>query len=441
MMDVLRFRSVSGVRAVVFVVVLALLLSIPATAAEAERLTFRRALELALARSPGMGIAVADQVRARQGYEEARNTYIPQLVVGSGAAKSWGFPLSIEGSAPSIFQVNSQSFLINPAQREFVRAARTDWLASKLSVDDQRQLTIVDTAVTFMQLDNALSKLKVLEEEGAQAQRAEQITRDRVQEGIDSKLDLTKASLNAARVRVRLTDAQANVDLLRQHMAQLTGLNADGLQIEGESFPRMPQINPQDDAVGKAVANSPVVKAAEEKARAREQRARGEHKQLYPAVDFVGQYGLFSKYNNYDEFFRKFQRNNATVGVSVRFPFMNYSQKAHAEAADAEALRARREADAAKNQISADTLKLQRAVQQLAAARDVAQLEYEVALAGVDAVQAKIEAGNGTIRDQENARMEVNDRYAALVDAGVELDKARLQLMRATGELEKWAMP
>ena len=34
-----------------------------------------------------------------------------------------------------------------------------------------------------------------------------------------------------------------------------------------------------------------------------------------PRADLVSQYGLFARFNNYDEFFRKFQRNNGQIGV------------------------------------------------------------------------------------------------------------------------------
>ena len=84
-------------------------------------------MELALTHSTTTAAANADEQRVIASYREARNQYIPQLVVGSGLGKSWGFPLSLEGSAPSILNVNSQSTIFNPATRDFVRAAKTDW--------------------------------------------------------------------------------------------------------------------------------------------------------------------------------------------------------------------------------------------------------------------------------------------------------------------------
>ena len=66
---------------------------------------------------------------------EARDPFTPRIVVGSGLAYTSGFPMSIEGSAPSVLNVNAQSFLFNPAQRQFVKAARIDWSASTLEGD------------------------------------------------------------------------------------------------------------------------------------------------------------------------------------------------------------------------------------------------------------------------------------------------------------------
>src|SRR5260370_12670494 len=91
----------------------------------AESLPFRRAVELALSHSGTMAIATAEQLRAHAGYMEARSAYIPQVIVGSGLAYSFGFPLSIEGSAPSVVNLNAQSYLLNAAPRELVKAAKT----------------------------------------------------------------------------------------------------------------------------------------------------------------------------------------------------------------------------------------------------------------------------------------------------------------------------
>jgi outer membrane protein TolC len=150
---------------------------------------------------------------------------------------------------------------------------------------------------------------------------------------------------------------------------------------------------------------------------------------------------LFSRYNNYDEYFQRFQRHNATFGLVINFPFLNPTQTAAAKAAEAEATIAKKEAEGVRAQVSAETLKLQRSVRQLAAAHEVARLEHLLAQADTEAVQARVDSGAASLKDQETARLTEQQRYMTMLDVGFELDKARLQLLRSLGELEKWALP
>ena len=267
-------------------------------------------------------------------------------------------------------------------------------------------------------------------------------------------MELTRAKLAAAQVRVRLADADGAADVLRERLSQLTGLAAGSIETVTESIPEVPDLSQQPDIVGTAMSNSPAVKAAQQAAASQEFRATGEHKLMLPAVDAVAQYGLFSRYNNYDLYFNRFQRNNATLGVAIRFPFLNFPQRAHAAAADAEAVKAKRQTEVTKRQVSTDTLKLARAVKQLTAAKQVAQLDYQLAQAQTDALQARIQAAApGTPappgqppapspgpRDLQLARIQMNDKYSTYLDTSFELEKARLQLLRATGRLESWAL-
>jgi multidrug efflux pump subunit AcrA (membrane-fusion protein) len=140
--------------------------------------------------------------------------------------------------------------------------------------------------------------------------------------------------------------------------------------------------------------------------------------------------------------------------MAIRFPFLNFSQRARAEAADAEAVKAQRQTEVTKRQVSTDTLKLARAIKQLDAAEQVAQLDYQLAQAQVDAVQARIHAAAPGVpgapgqpaaappgpRELESARIQVSDKYSTYLDTGFELQKARLQLLRAAGKLEDWAL-
>jgi len=406
--------------------------------AHGEPLPFRQAVELAVKRSAI--VSAVEQNRAHQAYLEAVRMYIPQLIAGSGLAYSWGFPLSIEGSAPAIISVNATGYLINFGHREAVRAAHTEWDATAFSAEDRRQQAILDTALTYIQLDRSATALSLLRQQEQEAVRAEQITAERVQAGVTAQLELTRARLATARVRMSIAQVEGNVDVLRNLLAQLTGVSAAGIETVTESIPQFPQISQSEDLASKAASTNPAVKLAFAHADAKQMSARGEHKQLLPAIDFVGQYGLFSTYNNYQEFFREFQRNNGVIGVAIRFPIFNMSQRARAAAADAEAVQARHQAEEARNKVSNQTRKLQHDITQLAAAQEVARLEYQLARAEVDAVQIKVQAGTATLRDEADARLAEGQKYSAYLDASYQWEQAQMQLLRSTGELEKWAL-
>jgi outer membrane protein TolC len=199
-------------------------------------------------------------------------------------------------------------------------------------------------------------------------------------------------------------------------------------------------VKQEDNLVSKAEQSSPLVQIADLRATALDFRARGEHRSLWPTLDFAAQYALLARFNNYQNYFQpgSFQQHNATVGVVIRFPVLNPSQHAHAQAADAEALHARKDTDSTKNRVSEQTLKLQRSVEQLAAAQQVVDLEYQIAKSNLDAVQVRMDSGSATLHDAEDARVQANQRYSDLQDANFELQRARIALLRVTGELGNW---
>jgi outer membrane protein TolC len=404
----------------------------------------QRAIQLALTHSTAMGGSAADQMHAYESYLEARDSFIPQVSVGSTVGYSYGFPLSLEGSAPTIFNVTSQSSVLNFAQREFVRAAKAEWRASSAQDRDQRSQVMLDTALSYAELNKWERELQVLRDLSNVAQNIEFSVSQRVKEGIDSPVDETKARLTTAQVRLHMAQAEGAADLLRTHLSQLTGAPARSITTIPDSIPALPAPDPPLPAAATAaVQSSDTVTAAEERARAQLLKAKGEHRALWPGIDWAAQYGLIStKFTDFAQFFRpnSFQNQNVTFGLIIRFPFLNYSQKAAAQAADADAIRARKDAQAAKDQVSMETLRLQRAVEQAAAARDVADLQNQLAQSGLSAAQARIQAATAALSELQNAQLQADLRAADLMDAQFELQRAQLQLLRATGGLETWAL-
>jgi len=423
----------------------------------AEPVPLKRVVELALSHATGGAIAAADEQRAAASVHELRNSYIPQVTVGAGLGPpSYGFPLSIAGQPPSLFNLNAQSALLNPSLREFLRAAKVDSTVASLKTKDERNQIIQDAALSYAELAKWEQRLVRLQHAQADTEKFQAAVAERVKEGVDNEIEGTKARLSAARVRLRVAEAQGAADVLREHLSKLTGLAAATIQTDPDSIPAAPAPVNSEDAP-KAAESGPSVQAAIEHARAQYLRAQGEHKALWPSFDFAAQYALLSKFNNFQNYYipskpcivggvsvlcttNAFQQNNASVGVSIRFPILNFSQRSHAQAADADALKASKQAEAAKNQASEETLRLQRSVAQLQAARDVAELEAEIAQKSLAAVQTRMDAGTANLHDLDDARAQASERFITLQDVTFELQRAQLGLLRSTGDLEKWAL-
>lgn len=403
---------------------------------------FRNAVQMALEHSGVMGIAAMNQWRAREAYEEVKGNYFPQATIGSGLGYSYGFPLTLEGAAPSVGNFNYMESFFNLGLLQYLKAAKIDWKATSFDIRDKRDAVILDTALSYAQLDQLTAKIKALTEAQQAAEKGEFVSQQRLQQGVGSKLDLTKSQLLAARIRLRIAESEGQSDVLREHLSKLLGVPAGSIVTDPASMPTIPDLSQSEDFESKAVANSPEVKLAEQKVASAQARAKGAHRAaIMPTIDLAAQYAYLAKFNNYDLYYAHYTANNFSGGLNLRIPIFNAVDKAKAEQADAQAMIAKKQADLTTNQVREDTLKLQRSLRQLAAARDVAKLEWEVAQGDLDAITAKMPTGAATVGDEQNAELDTDDKQAAYLDTEFELSRAELQLLRLTGELENWAIP
>jgi outer membrane protein TolC len=426
-------RSCRILFALLFILIVRPLLAI------AEPLTLKRAVELALSHSPTAGQTTADEQRAFASLREARNQYLPQLTIGSGLGDTWGYPLSLEGSAPSLVNFTAQSALFNAALRDYIRAARSEYKATEFGSKDQRNQIVQDTVLAYTELLKWQQLIGHLQQQHDDALHTQQTIDQRVQEGVDNPQLRNQARLAAARANLHIVEAESSVHELRAFLSQLTGLPEASIELTADSVPALPEV-PAPVDVATAAAASPSVLFARQHAEAQSFRARAEHRMLWPTADFATQYAVLAKYNNWQEFFpnNAFQRNNATIGVVLRFPIFNAAQRAHAAAADADVVHANKQVESTRNQVSQQVLKMQDSVRQLTAAKEVSDLEFEIAKSNVDAIEVRLNTGSATIPDAANARTEMFEKYNAAQNADFVLMRARIGLLRLTGELESW---
>src|SRR5260370_29689733 len=92
----------------------------------------------------------------------------------------------------------------------------------------------------------------------------EKAVTERMQEGVDRAVDLNKAKLVAARMRLHRAEARGSADVLRRHLSTLTGLPVSSIELAPETIPALPPVAGEEELSDKAVATRPATKFAEQ---------------------------------------------------------------------------------------------------------------------------------------------------------------------------------
>jgi outer membrane protein len=190
-----------------------------------------------------------------------------------------------------------------------------------------------------------------------------------------------------------------------------------------------------NDLVATALRYNPEVKQADSVRIASELRLRGERGGYWPTIGLIGQYNLLAKFNNYDQFFNKFQRNNFIAGIDVRIPVFVSHTGAAVAFAQADLTTSQLQAETKRAEVSLDVRHKARQERETETAREVARLESQLAQQNVEVVQSQFQQGHASVRDLESARLDEEEKSIALLDAGFARQQAELDLLRTTGQL------
>ena len=160
----------------------------------------------------------------------------------------------------------------------------------------------------------------------------------------------------------------------------------------------------EDDAIQAALASNKEIRQLESQIAAKGLEMRGERAARLPRADLVGEYAILARFNNYDEFFRRFQRNNGQVGVSLQLPLLpgpGISAQIAQTRADSDRLRT--ELAATRNRIISEIQQAFRDVNKAETSAGVARLDLEVAQEQLAVILAQVEEGRATRKQVEEA--------------------------------------
>lgn len=416
---------------------LALLCSACASAAEVRTLTLREAVELALKQSPDVALARLDEQKAEQAVRLAKDPFIPKVVVGSGLAYSNGFPMSIEGATPSIFQARAIADVFNRPQNYRIASVKEARRGAVIDAAAKQDEVVYRAAALYLDAEKAAKVLDVAQGDVKGLEGVLESVRARVAEGRELPIEVKKAELNLARARYRSQVMESNLRAAQTALAQVLGLG-DNEQVRAAQAerPQPPIPDSADAAVKTALAGSKEIRSLESKMLARGFDVRAERSGRLPKLDLVAQYGLLARFNNYDVFFQRFQRHNGQLGISLQIPLWSGPGiDAAARQDEADAAQLRIQIRNARSRIESDTRKAYEDIAQAGTAQDIARLDLELARDNVSILLAQMQEGRVPLRQVEEARGAETDKWIAFYDAAENVEKARLNLLRLTGEL------
>lgn len=414
---------------------------LPAASLHAQ-ISLGTVVDLAQRNSTTVRLAQADVNKALAVIDETKHVYIPDLVLGSTVGPpAIGFPTG----QPSIANATMQSLVFSFPQRKYLEAARAGLHAASLSLKDAKEQVALDASTAYIELDTVNNELAAAHEQSAFAERLIKIEEQRSDAGVDPTSELLQARLTAAQLRLRLLHLETRAVTLVTQLSMLTGLPAASLITDHASIPEVPEVKAQP-------MRTPGIEAAQEQARSTMLHAKGDElaAKIRPLVTFGAQYNRDSTVlNNYEDYYTHFKADNLSSGFSISVPLWDLKGRAKARETAAEALRATVEAEQAQHQNDIQIASLTANLRELDSLAEIASLKQQIAGEQLKAVQSQLEFGNGagtepgaapqlSPKAEQLARIDERQKFVDALDAGFDLSKTRLSLLRALGHMEDW---
>jgi outer membrane protein TolC len=399
-------------------------------------------VDMAQGHSTVVKLAEADVHKADALLAQTHDAYIPTLTIGSTVGYSKGFPTG----QPSVANAQLQSLVLSYSERQYARAARTGVKAADLALKEAREQVALDVSTAYIELDTVNIELDAARQQESFTGRLVSIEQERSEAGVDSLSDLLQARLTGAQLRLKRLHLETRAATLAKQLSVLTGMPVGGISTNHASIPEIPAIKADE-----APQTTAGIEAANLLAQSKQLQAHGDDLATRrPQIAFGAQYNYDSnELNNYTTYFNNFTPNNVAFGIEFQIPIFDRAQHDKARQSAAEALRATVEAEQARQQNDVQIQSLTGNLRELDAMAEVASLKQQIADEQLKTVLAELELGNGASsgaaaqpqlspKAEQLARIDQSQKLQDALDAGFDLSKARLSLLKALGHMEDW---
>jgi outer membrane protein len=411
-----------------------------AAASETPALSLRRATELALAKDPEIAAAAAAAEGDRAGARLASDAFRPAAEASTTPGVGRGLPVAVAGRVPSIVTVDLHQSIYNNEQRSQALSARARATTTAAAHDRARVQTARQIADLYARCwsgerllagaDRRLAAYQAISRR-AEALRAEARATD---------LDLAQARLREAKARLRRMEIAAARDVDLWELRRRLGLPADAaVALPDDPLAGTPE-PPRDlraGAVEAARAADPELRSAAQAIELLERAGRLRRGILAQiTVDADAQYSRLSRANGIDQFYVKFREDDWSVALAVAVPLWSGGRLRDGLAqAEAALDRLKQQQRARAEQIEIEVHRAEAAMDQAAAAADLARQAAAVAEEDLRITGALAAEGRAGADDQDSREAALADAREEEVKATAALLTARVQLLAARGEL------
>lgn len=406
--------------------------------AEVRTLTLREAVDRALKENPEVVLARLESVKAQFAVKAAKDPFVPKVYGGSGAAYTTGYPVSINGSPPSIFEARTDMSIFNRQQSYGVAQARENARGADIDVARQQDEAAYRTAALYLDAQQVAQGADVARKQVVNLEKVRETVQARVAEGRELAVQNKRAELNLAKARQRVEALESDLESAERSLAVVLGFSAeDRVRTATEPVAALTDLpETEEAATDQAIEHNKGIRLLESRMQAKNLEIKGYRAARLPTVGLVAQYNLLARYNFQDFFGGTFQRNNGQLGAFFTIPLLvGSAPKAYIGQNEAELARLRTQADQVRNRIALDTRKSFLNMRKAETARNVARLDLDVQREQLSVLMAQFEEGRAAQSDVEQARFLENEKWIAYYDAQHSLERVKLELLHQMGTL------
>lgn len=404
--------------------------------AEIRSLTLPQALQIAAEQNPDVAISRLDTQRAEASVRVAQDPFRPKIYGGSGLAYTSGYPNSIEGNAPSIFQVKTSMALFDRSKSYALVSARENARGAQQGAQAKAEEVAYQAADIFLNATQAQHEAETLGNQVPSLLKVIDTMSAAVSEGSELPLELKRAELNLASSRQRLQAAQLDSDYFQMLLAVALGYPAtDRVRPVDSELGSIASPPSESEAADAAIRNNMELKQMQTNVLVKQLDVRSFEAERLPKFDLVAQYALFAKYN-YENYFQKFQRNNGQLGASITIPILTGSAtKGYAQQAYVDMQKIRIQMDQVHNRILTDTRRSYEQWEKARSIRELSRRQLDFAREELTVLLAQNGEGRIPLSRVEQARIEEANRWIAFFESDLQEVRAKLAILRQTGTL------